>query len=162
MLTLLAIPAAAGAQTANPPAAIVAAAADCWQVVGPRGVDQIALAAKGWKVGELKEKSGKKVASPLKFYGKESSGVVVIVLPNSGACSVVSGVSGVDAYRPLMVQLQTRMKQLEPALKTTRAGSNGAAFLGAGRIALIEPTGTKEQPSVRYTVSAQAAAKQAK
>jgi len=160
LTALLALPAAtAGAQTVNPPEAIVAAAADCWQVVGPAGVDTAALAAKGWKMGELKEQSGKPVASPLKFFGKESSGVVVMVLPNSGACSVLSRVSGTSAYRPLMDQLQTRLKQVEPALKAGRAGSNGAAFLGGGRVALIEPTGTKEQPSVRYTVTAEAAAK---
>ena len=110
-------------------------------------------------MGTLKEQSGKAVASPLKFYGKESSGVVVMVLPSSGACSVVSRVAGLDAYRPLMDQLQTRLKQVEPALKAGRAGGNGAAFLGGGRIALIEPTGTKEEPSVRYTVTAEAAAK---
>jgi hypothetical protein len=159
LLTLLAVPAAAGAQTVNPPEPIVAAAADCWQVVGRGGVDLAALAAKGWKAAELKEQSGKPVASPLKFFGKESSGVVVMVLPQSGACSVVSGVSGIDAYRPLMDQLQTRIKQLEPTLKAGRAGSNGAAFIGGGRVALIEPTGTKEQPSVRYTVTAEAVVK---
>jgi hypothetical protein len=158
-LALLAVPVTAAAQTNNSPAAIVDAAADCWQVVGPTGVDQAALVAKGWKAGELKEKSGKAVASPLKFYAKPTSTVVLMVLPNSGACSVVSGVSGVDAYRPLMDLLQTRLKQAEPALKAGRAGTNGAAFLGGGKIALIEPTGTKEQPSVRYTVTAQAAAK---
>ncbi|NJC05381.1 hypothetical protein GGQ97_001174 [Sphingomonas kaistensis] len=158
-LALLTIPVAAAAQTTNPPAAIVEAAADCWQVVGPAGVDQAALVAKGWKAGELREKTGKAVASPLKFYAKPTSTVVVMVLPNSGACSVVSGVTGLDAYRPVMDLLQTRLKQVEPALKAGRAGKNGAAFLGGGRIALIEPTGTKEQPSVRYTVTAESAAK---
>ena len=159
LAALVAVPVGATAQTVNPPEAIVAAAADCWQIVGSTGVDTAALEAKGWKMGTLKEQSGKAVASPLKFYGKESSGVVVMVLPSSGACSVVSRVAGLDAYRPLMDQLQTRLKQVEPALKSGRAGGNGAAFLGGGRIALIEPTGTKEEPSVRYTVTAEAAAK---
>ncbi|UUR07811.1 hypothetical protein [Sphingomonas glaciei] len=161
-LALLTVSVTAAAQTNNPPAAIVEAAADCWQVTGPAGVDQAALVAKGWKAGELKEKSGKAVASPLKFYGKPTSTVVLVILPTSGACSVVSGVTGIAAYRPLMDQLQTRLKQVEPALKTGRAGKNGAAFVGGGRIALIEPTGTKEQLGVRYTVTAQAAAKKGK
>lgn len=160
---MLALPAAAvGAQTVNPPEAIVAAAADCWQAVGPGGVDTAFLAEKGWKRAELKEKSGKAVASPLNFFGKENSGVMVMVLPKSGACSVVSQVAGVETYRPVMDQLQTRLKQIEPSLKAGRAGGNGAAFLGGGRIALVEPVGTKEQPSIRYTVTLEAAVKKGK
>ena len=65
--------------------------------------------------------------------GKESSGVVVMVLPGSEARAPSSrGCRGSTPIAPLMDQLQTRLKQVGPALKSSRAGGNGAAFLGGG------------------------------
>ena len=161
LLTLLASPVAATAQTPNPPAAIVEATVDCWEATSATSVDLAKLTAKGWKASELKDKDGKVVESPLRFYGKADSSVMVMILPDAKtpACSVVSRVESVDTYRPLMAALQTRLRQVEPSLKATRSGTNGAAFLGGGRIALIEPTGTQTEPAARIVVGMSASEK---
>ena len=153
-LTLLALPAAVNAQTPAPASAIVEATADCWEATNTASVDVAKLTAKGWKASDLKDKAGKAVATPLRFYSKAGSSVMVMVLPTSKtpACSVVSRVENVAAYRPLMDQLQTRLKQIEPTLKAGRAGKNGAAFLAGNRIALVEPTGTETAPAARIVV----------
>ena len=159
LLTLSA--AAASAQTPNPPAAIVEAVADCWEATGPAAIDTAKLTAKGWALGGLKDKDGKAVDTPLRFYGKKDSTITVMVLPTgeSPACSVSSRVGAIADYKPLMDQLLNRLKLLEPALKTGRAGTNGAAFLGGGRIALIEPTGTQTEPAARIVVGMSASEK---
>nr|WP_314442952.1 hypothetical protein [uncultured Sphingomonas sp.] len=160
-LALVALPAVASAQSPSAPSAIVEAAADCWEATGASSVNVASLAAKGWKSSNLTDKDGKAVPTPLRFYSKATSSVMVMILPDgkSPACSVVSRVENVAAYKPVMDQLQARLKQLEPGLKAGRSGTNGAAFLGVGRMAVIEPTGSQEQPSVRFIVSAQTAAK---
>jgi hypothetical protein len=160
-LLLMSVPAVAGAQTANPPAAIVEATADCWRATGPSSVDLAKLQASGWKAGNLKDKGGKAVPTPLRFFSKADSSVMITVLPRgkTPACSVTSRVAATADYRPLMDQLQARLKQLEPGLKGSRAGKNGAAFIGGGRIALIEPTGTQTAPAAMIVVGPSASEK---
>ena len=160
-LMLLSVSAAASAQKPNPPAAIVDAAADCWEAAGAKSIDLAKLAAKGWKPAEIKDKDGKALTTPLRFFGKTDSSVMLMVLPGGDkpACSVTSRVSGVADYKPLMDGLQTRLKQLEPGLKAGRAGTNGAAFLSGGKIALIEPTGTQTEPAARIVVGMSASEK---
>ena len=160
-LMLLSLPTVAGAQTPNPPAAIVEAAANCWEATSATSVDLAKLAAKGWKPAEFKDKDGKALPTPLRFFGKADSSVMVMVLPSGDkpACSVTSRLGSVADYKPLMDGLQTRLKQLEPALKAGRAGTNGAAFLGGGRIALVEPTGTQTEPAARIVVGMSASEK---
>ncbi len=160
-LALLSLSAAAAAQTPNPPAAIVEAAADCWTATGATSIDTAKLAARGWKPSEFKDKDGRALKTPLRFFSKAGSSVIVMVLPGGDkpACSVTSRVGAVADYKPLMDGLQTRLKQLEPALKAGRAGTNGAAFLGGGRIALIEPTGTETEPAARIVVGMSASEK---
>ena len=160
-LMLLSVSAAAHAQKPNPPAAIVEAVADCWEATGATSIDLAKLAAEGWKPAEIKDKDGKTLKTPLRFFGNTDSSVMLMVLPGGGkpACSVTSRVSGASDYKPLMDGLQTRLKELEPGLKAGRAGTNGAAFLGGGRIALIEPTGTQTEPAARIVVGYSAAEK---
>ena len=160
-LMVVSVSAATSAQTPNPPAAIVEAASDCWEATGATSIDLAKLAAKGWKPAEIKDKDGKALKTPLRFFGKTDSGVMLMVLPGGDkpACSVTSRVGGTSDYKPLMDGLQTRLKQLEPGLKAGRAGTNGAAFLGGGRIALIEPTGTQTEPAARIVVGYSAAEK---
>ena len=160
-LLLLALPTAANAQTASPPAAIVDAAADCWQATGPTSIDLAQLTAKGWVAGGLKDKDGKPVQTPLRFFGKKGSSITVMVLPTgkSPACSVLSRVSGTGDYKPLVDQLQRRFKQFDPALKAGRAGKNGLGFIGGGRIVLVEPTGTQTTPAARIVVGISASEK---
>jgi hypothetical protein len=150
-LLLLSLPAAAGAQTANPPAAIVAAAADCWHATGPKTIDLAKLRASGWVAGGLTDKDGKPVSTPLRFFGRKGSSITIMVLPTgkAPACSVMSRVGSTEDYKPLVSQLLSRLKQLDPALKSGRAGKNGAGFIGGERIVLLEPTGTQTAPSAR-------------
>jgi hypothetical protein len=150
MLAIL--PTVAGAQAVSPPRAIADAAADCWQAVGPTAIDEAALAAKGWKPGELKAKNGKPVETPLKFFGKQGSSVVLMVLAKSRACSVTARVGGVGDYKLLVSEVVQRLKSLEPGLKAGRGGTNGAAFRAGNRIALLEPTGTQSAPAARIIV----------
>ncbi len=161
LLPLLSLSAAASAQTPNPPAAIVEAATDCWAATGATSIDTAKLTANGWVAGGLKDKDGKAVPTPLRFFSKKDSSITVMVLPTgkNPACSVMSRVGTVADYKPLMDLLMTRLKQLEPTLKAGRAGTNGAAFLGGGRIALIEPTGTQTAPAARIVVGMSASEK---
>ena len=154
-------PAAAAAQPVSTPQAIVDAAADCWQAVGPKAIDQAGLAAKGWMPGEMKDKDGKAIASPLKFMGKPGSGVMLITFPDSKApgCTAMSRVDSVAAYKTLGDLLLNRMKSLEPGLKAGRNGPNGIALMGGNRIALLELTGSKDKPAARIVVGYSASEK---
>jgi hypothetical protein len=160
-LLLLSLPAAAGAQTANPPAAIVAAAADCWQATGATTIDLAKLKNNGWVEASLKDKAGKAVSTPLHFFGKKGSSITIMVLPTgkTPACSVMSRVGSIQDYKPLVSQLLSRLKQLEPGLKAGRAGTNGAGFIGGGRIVLLEPTGTQTAPAARIVTGISASEK---
>ncbi|GAA4022485.1 hypothetical protein GCM10022280_23920 [Sphingomonas swuensis] len=154
------VPVGASAQSVNPPAQIVEAAADCWAAVGETSVDQQALVAKGWKASEFKAK-GKPVETPLRFYSKAKSGVMLMVLPGgkSPACTVMSRVGGEPAYRQLVSLLLQRLKSIQPGLKAGPGGDKGAAFIGGNRVALLEATGTKAAPAARIIVGYSASEK---
>ena len=150
----------AAAQAAQPgvqpsaPDRIVAAAMDCWAAVSADKVDRALLQSRGWKAGEMKSPKGQAIKSELAFYGKADSSVLILLADTDkakGACTVVSRVATPADIGKTATLLNQTIKTVEPDAKAVRAKLSIAIF-GGSRMAMIEPTGTKDKPATRIGV----------
>ena len=157
-LLLALIPAAA--QAAQPgvqpsaPDKIVAAVMDCWSAVGKDMVDRALLQSRGWTAGQIKSPKGETVKSELAFYGKADSSVMILLAATDkakGACTVVSRVSTPSDIATTASQLSKAIKAAVPDARAVRSDLS-ITFVGGSRVALLEPTGTKEKPATRIGV----------
>ena len=157
-LLLALIPAAA--QAAQPgvqpsaPDKIVAATMDCWAAVGQDKVDRALLQSRGWKAGEMKSPKGQAIKSELAFYGRADSPVMILLADTDkakGACTVVSRVATPADIGKTATLLNQTIKAVAPDAKAVRSKLS-IAFFGGSRMAMLEPTGTKEKPATRIGV----------
>ncbi len=154
MVAALGATPAAGQPKPSAPEAIAAATVDCWAATGATALDERTLRARGWRAGRIEDKQGKAADTPLGFYSKEGSNVVMMTLQKGEAkgCTVMSRVRSPDDYPVLVNLLRAQLKLVAPTLKAAKGGTNGVVYLADGRIALLEPTGTREAPAARIIV----------
>ncbi|MEA1071876.1 hypothetical protein [Sphingomonas sp. LY160] len=142
----------------NPPAKIAAATMDCWAVTGGATVDRAQLQSRGWQAGKLAFADGKPVASPLTFYSKTDSGVVILLSSegkSAGACTVLSAVTSAQDIAVVATQVDSAVKaQVSGA--TMSKTETSILFAGGNRVALLQGTGTKDKPAARIIVAPKA------
>ena len=145
---------AAGQMKPSTPEAIASATVDCWAATGAAALDEQALKAKGWKAGRIEDKKGKAAETPLGFYSKDGSNVLLMTLGEGEArgCTVMSRVRSLDDYPVLVNLLREQLKLVAPTLKASKGGTNGVVYLAERRVALLEPTGTRNAPAARIIV----------
>lgn len=144
-------PAAAKLGPASPEA-IASAAADCWEAVGPGTVDEAVLQSKGWSAGSVQSK-GKVVETPLRFYGKKGSSVLLMLMdqPKAFGCTILSAVAQSRDLETSSRMLLARLQAMDPAIKGTRRGA--ATFYVSGpKVVAFQPGDEAKEPAVRIAV----------
>jgi len=137
------------------PDKIVAAAMDCWAAVGSTKVDRALLQSRGWTAGQMKSAKGEVVKSELGFYGKPGSSVMILLTDSPKAktsCTVVSRVATPADIAATATQLSKAIKASVPGARAARSDLS-IAYIGGSRIAMLEPTGTKDKPATRIVVA---------
>jgi hypothetical protein len=154
LATLLATPAAAQMRPSSPDD-IAAGVSDCWAAVGPETVSLDLLRQRGWEAGSIESAKGP-VETPLKFYGKSGSNVVMMLQADddSPTCSIMSRVAKVADIDRAAQAAQRSLSTVDPQLKATRS-DNALVFLSLPKIGMIQASGTKDAPGVRVIVSYQ-------
>jgi hypothetical protein len=137
----------------SPSSAIAGAVSDCWSVAGT-SIDEARLQQLGWKAGTMSSPDGKPVATPLRFYGKAGSNVMLMLMnqPGMTGCTVLSRVTRLEDVNSAAGAIQKSLLALNPEIKTTRSGQS-IVFIALPRIAMLDATGTKAKPNVRVVVS---------
>jgi hypothetical protein len=154
-LAALAIAAPADAEVVpNAPDTIAAAAWDCWQAANGPKLDTNQLEARGWKAGTMSTQDGKPVASPIRFYGKADSGVMLMEMDTPGAagCVVLSPVAKPEDIGATAQLLMNRLQSLDPDVKGARQGQS-IVYVSGQRVAELVPTGTMEKPATRIIIA---------
>ena len=136
------------------PDVIASAVADCWTAAGSSSVDESKLKQFGWKVGSMSSPDGKTVETPMRFYSKSGSYVMLMLMAGANSCTIVSRVNKLDDIGKTVGAVQKALVGLDPLVKTARSGSS-IVFLSLPRIAMLDATGTKEKPGARITVGYQ-------
>ena len=139
--------------TPNSPELVAVAAADCWQAASGPKLDEALLQSRGWKAGSMKDPDGKSIASPLRFYGKSGSSVLLMAMNVSGAagCTILSRVPKVADIGTAAQLLMSRLQAIDPAVKGSRQGQS-IVYVSGSRAAELAPAGTMEKPSARIVV----------
>ena len=137
------------------PAVIANAVTDCWSAVRPNSVDQTVLQQRGWQQGTVSNAQGT-VATPLKFFGKSGSDVMVMLTGTGETpmCSVLSRVENAAAVSSAAQAAQRALVAADPQVKTARSGKS-IVFISLPRIATLDATGSKDKPAVRIVVGYQ-------
>jgi hypothetical protein len=139
--------------TPNSPDEIAAAAADCWSAVGPASVDEAKLKKLGWAAGSMRSSDGKATETPLRFFSKSGSSVLLMMM-NSGkmsGCTILSRVARPEDIAATAKLLLSKLTAFDPSVKGVRQGQS-IYYLAAPRVAELAPTGSMEKPSTRIVV----------
>jgi len=155
-----ALPASASAQAVglDPAAAadIAGAVSDCWKAVGVRDVNRSSLAAAGWKTATATDPKGGSVTSPPGLYGQARRNAVIMVPAQASQpmCSVIARVPSQNDLGPAVATIQKALVELNPKVETARDG-NSIYFLALPKLAMVDPTGSKDRPGMRIVVGYQ-------
>ena len=136
---------------------IAAAVGDCWTAVGPNTVERAKLEARGWKAGSPSSSDGKPSISPIIFYGKTGSNIVIMLggpPGNPPMCTVLSSVASLQEINKAAGSVQRTLLAFDPKVTAARSGGS-IVFISLPRIAMLDPTGTKDKPATRITVGYQ-------
>ena len=158
-LAAISLSAAAWAQSdALEPASandIAGAVTDCWNAVGAKDVDRSQLAAAGWKVTHSDPRD-QSVAKPLSLYERAGRREVIMIAEGSSRpmCSVIARVASPEDLGKTAGTIQRSLIVVDPQVKATRDG-NSLVFLALPKLAMADPTGSKDKPGLRVVVSYQ-------
>jgi hypothetical protein len=149
----MAAPATAEMQPSTPEA-IAAAAVDCWQAANGPALDEVMLQSRGWKAGSMTSGDGKPVVSPLRFYGRSESGVMLTAMNTADAagCTILSRVQKPEDIGASAQLLMSRLQAIDPATKGTRQGQ-AIVYISGNRVAQLAPSGTMEKPSTTILIA---------
>ena len=157
----LVLPASASAQQAGlqPASAsdIASAVSGCWIAVGPTGVDAAKLEASGWKAATATDPQGKAIALPMGIYGKSGANAMLMVAgdrTSKSMCAVVAKLRSHEEINAALPVIKQALVAVDPKVKAARDGG-GVVFIDLPRLAMLNATGTKEQPGMRVVVGYQ-------
>ncbi len=159
LLAALAVPMAASAQqTSLQPASagdVAAAVSSCWGAVGPTGVDAAKLQASGWSAASAVDKQGKSVALPMSVFGKSGANAMIVTTPGQpdNLCTVVAAVTPAQVNTTISTVKQALLA-VDPNVKAAR-DDGGIVFIALPRLAMLNATGSKQEPGMRIVVGYQ-------
>ena len=149
-------PSADSALKSAAPSAIASAVSDCLSATGASGVDRSRLAAAGWtSAGTV---NGEDHAAPLEPFIKAGSDAIIMLPKAATSCAVIARLSSTDQGQPTLNAIQASLKLVDANVKAARSGES-IGFLSLPRIALVDASGTKDQPGLRIVVGYQPAEK---
>ena len=153
----LSVAASAQADALQPAAAddIAGAVTDCWNAVGAKDVNRGSLQVAGWKAAHS-DAQDKSVAKPLTLYGRAGRQSLIMVAERASQpmCSVIARVASPQDLGETAGTIQKALVALDPQVKATRDG-NTLVFLALPKLAMADPTGSKEKPGLRIVVGYQ-------
>jgi hypothetical protein len=99
---------------------------------------------------------GRAVATPLRFYDKAGSNVMLMLMDSADVigCTILSRVNKPEDASVAAGAIRKSLVALNPEVKTSRSGKS-IVFIALPRIAMLDATGTKDKPNVRIVVSYQ-------
>jgi hypothetical protein len=155
----MALAAPAGKPLPASPDDIAAAVGDCWNAVSLGSVDRAQLEARGWTAGTPAARNGRPVVGVPSLHGKAGSNAIIMLVDAPelrSICTVIGVVASTEDIGKAAGAVQRTLLAVDPKVKAARS-ENSIVFLSLPRIAMLEPTGTKDRPATRISVAYKAA-----
>jgi len=136
---------------------IAGAVSACWSAVGPNGIDTARLVKSGWTAGTVTDPQGKAITLPMSLYAKGGSNAIVMAGRNEGKqsmCAVVAKLRSQAEVNAALPVIKQALVAIDPKVKAARNGG-GVVFIDLPRLAMLNATGTKDQPGMRVVVGYQ-------
>ncbi|HET7715932.1 MAG TPA: hypothetical protein VFK86_09925, partial [Bauldia sp.] len=117
-------------------------------------VSETALQKRGWQPGSVRSPDGTTVATPLRFYGKSGSNVVMMAMTQgrAGVCTVTAMLGKLRDVSRSVQFVRSELASYRPDLTVGNSGAR-AVFVSLPKLAILEATGTKDAPAVRVVVT---------